>query len=130
MTNSPSDGSTAKQSSLVGRTRPFSVSPYAETTIACRRVYRHSNAASVGRRPGESHAWRRDRLSGAYLASSAARSYAAFSMCRDFSLVPSGTRNGKVHENSGTLPTSTKVAAVLYFLSLASVIEGRFIAAG
>src|SRR5438034_11213533 len=55
------------------------------------------------------------------------RSSEAVSSCSDFSFVPSGTRNGKVQEYSGTLPTSTKVDAVLNFLSAASVTVGRFI---
>jgi len=62
--------------------------------------------------------------------SSLLRSKDAFSMRRALSFVPSGTRNGKVQENSGTDPTSTNVAAVLYALSVVSVIDGRFIGAG
>src|SRR6185369_8853521 len=57
------------------------------------------------------------------------RSSEAVSICSDFSFVPSGSRNGKVQEYSGTLPTSTKVEAVLYFLSVVSVTVGRFIGA-
>src|SRR4029450_10721977 len=64
-----------------------------------------------------------------YLGSNDDRSSEAVSSCNDFSLVPSGTRNGNVQEYSGTLPTSTKVDAVLYFLSAASVTDGRFIGA-
>jgi len=37
----------------------------------------------------------------------------ALSMWKVFNFVPSGTRNGKVHEYSGTLPTSTNVDDVL-----------------
>src|SRR5471032_784744 len=62
-----------------------------------------------------------------YLASKEERSSEDDSICSDFSFVPSGTRNGKVQEYSGTLPTSTKVEAVLYFLSAVSVTVGRFI---
>src|SRR6516165_3135364 len=62
-----------------------------------------------------------------YLGSSAERSRDEDSICSDFSFVPSGTRNGNVQEYSGTLPTSTNVDAVLYFLPAASVTVGRFI---
>src|SRR6267378_3112195 len=47
-----------------------------------------------------------------YLESSADRSTAAASMCKVLSFVPSGTRNGKVQENSGTEPTSTNCDGV------------------
>ena len=53
-----------------------------------------------------------ERRTGYYL-SIADRSNVALSIARLFSLVPSGSRNGKPHENSGTDPTSTNATEVL-----------------
>src|SRR3954471_1589857 len=46
-------------------------------------------------------------------------------MLRVLSLVPSGTRNGKVQEKSVTVPGSTMYDGVKYFLSAVSIAVGR-----
>src|ERR1700730_5223019 len=60
----------------------------------------------------------------------AVRSSEAFSIFSVLSFVPSGTRNGKVQEYSGSEPTSTNCDGVKYDLSAASVTVGGFIGAG
>src|SRR5215475_11536688 len=107
MTQKPSGSSIAKQSSLVGRTRPLSVMPYAASTMHAGsvRLQPPFDMAQGGLEPAE----RPDR---SHL-SRAERSNFASSICSVLRTVPLGTRYTKSHEYSGTDPTSTNCTEVL-----------------
>src|SRR5216117_3675591 len=105
ITQKPRGSRIAKQSSLVGRTRPLSVLPYATST-------EHANPQGVRHWAWVARTYVRLQPGPCHL-SSTERSNFASSICSVLRTVPLGTRYTKSHEYSGTDPTSTNCTEVL-----------------